>query len=461
MAILAPVSETAERQIEAGARVLIALLVFDATMVFIHGFALARALGGDHGLDSFRWLDLLGRGALPWSALLATLGVLGLGGLARGAGSPAAKAMFGGAAFLWGLMVFQPLVAALARPGEGSVSDLEWRVFQERLMLAGLLVHRVAEGLLLGGLARLLRGWGRAPGAAWWAALGLWALMSIVVLSRKLGWIEAQTEPGAVLRVQSVFYALIFGQFVAMIAALASCVRQAASSGAARWSLAAGGLRLYRAALLVRLSLLVGTVVVFAGAAALRASPKFALSVALLGLTLGAVAGVGQVVGLARFSAAPAAIARPALWTAVAALGLGLCADGVALGALGSLLWGERSGEPPVSELRALSLGGQIVGVLGAVGLLVSLRRAAQSVEEHTSRETDPLSVRASDVLVLVLGAALLAAAFGYGLESLGEGSPWLLLALALALLVLSVVILIRLLRLLADLAAALQRRAE
>lgn len=453
---------TPEQKIEAGARVLIALLVFDASMVIVHGFVLAQALGDEHGSDRFRWLDLLGRGDLPWSALLATLGVIGLVALSRGAREPAAKSMFAGAAALWALHFVRPLLMSLADPGaEGWGSDSEWRVFQERLLLAGLLVHRVAEALLLGGLARLQRGWGRGPGAAWWAALALWSLESLLVLARRLGWIEAQTEPGALLRLQLLFYTLLFSQYVAMIAALGSCVRQAPTQGAERWSLAAGGLRLYSTTLEVRLLLLLGTGVVFATAAAMRTSLKFALGVAVLGLGLGAAAGVGQVVGLTRFAAAPTAMARPALWTAIAALGVGLCADGVALGALGRLLWGERGGGPSAADLRALGLCGQVVGVLGAVGLLVSLRRAAQSVEEHTSRETDPLSVRAGDVLVLVVCAALFAAAIGYGIESLVASSPGLLLALALVLLVFGVVIVIRLLRLLADLAAAFQRRAE
>lgn len=445
-----------------GAWALIVAATVELAADLVSSFLYVQLVLSEHAGGEWRRLAWAFEGALPLQTALFAVVVVATARLVRGTADPVARVLFRGTCLVWGLRLLPPAATRLF----GARGDYDawgfatpWERFLEHVHGFATAVDQLAVVVLLAALWRARRAWGRGPGLMWsLAAIGV-ALRLAVTLGFLLGGSAATIDgPAAIAWFHAGTGGLALLAGVALALALTAFARAApAESDAARWAAAGAGLENYRAALIVRVALLLPVLSLVLAGVLLRGSlpPTMTLGVLVATVAAGMLAGVAQIAGLTGYAAAPAAIARPALAVATAATGLVLAIESLFLGWLSRALSGRSSfgdAVPPGAVIGNVGLVGQLLAALAAVALLVSLRRAAHGLGAAALRE------RAQMLLYLGLGGGVsLVLVRGLALELVAH--PWLALMLGLVALAIGGVVLVAWLRLLEELAAAMDAR--
>lgn len=377
-------------------------------------------------------LGALGDGYIAVQVLLTSLLLVGLLQLRRGVDERRARALLLVAA----IAACERVVAAAAmlrfggsRKDEVVLASLTWGELSTILQNVGTFCELAMLGLLLVALALVRRARGQALGLAWALAAGSYALGSAVVLLLHFEVLRADLrDPSMYGTRQAWLAALRVIEVGTLCAALVSFARATLPNAiAARWRAAAQALSTYRRALLAKLALLLGSAGVALALGVLRTSPRTSLKVLSVGVGLGVLAGVGQIVGLVRYNDAPAPIARPALGVALVGATLAALVECLALGVLVNVAWSDPESlrwRPLPPDPRALETVAQLASLLGISGLLVSLRRAALGLEATALAEK-----------IIGLGAAtLMLGLVAYIVRGLGPGQDpgWMFAAVVL-----------------------------
>ncbi|WAS94994.1 hypothetical protein [Nannocystis punicea] len=415
------------------------------------------AAGSAFGLGWYHWFGWIARAEAPLRALMAGLAVVALLRLRRGTADSGARAMFLGA----GLST--ALVAA-------SLVSYQWMILRDAAALveaspilrAALVFDRLAAALLLAALLRARRAWGHGVGMAWSIAALLYTLRLALIVGFMVADAPVVDHADYVRRVWMTlaFYVTDIGAAMATLIAFARVAP--AEPADDRYAAAASGLDLYFRALVTRVTLLVVGVVVTLAFGLTSPTTRGKLLFAVLAVPLPAV--VAQLAGLTRYADAPLKIGRGALGVALVAMAVGLAIEVMTLVLFAELLWsdaepgGFSSRAEPRVILEAMTYagaGGQLVAVIGAVALVLSLRRAAVSLQAPA------LADRAAWLVAALLGVSggtfVLLRLFG---ETLAR-TPIALFGLGLAALVLGVTVFVSWLRLVEGVAQELRARAK
>ncbi|MCY0990548.1 hypothetical protein OV203_25625 [Nannocystis sp. ILAH1] len=415
------------------------------------GLHLDRSAGD---FDWFLWLQWFDRADLPLRALLTGIAVVGLLRLRRGTADAGARAMFlgsavsmvlGAAVLLW----YQRLVANDLQAGAALASTF--------LPLA-LAAERLAAGLLLAALWRARRAWGLGVGMAWCFAALLYGLrLALIVGANVLG--PEQVDSDDFVRRGLMLLAFYVTDIGALMATLLAFARVAPGEPAAdRLTAAAAGLDLYFRALVTRVTVLVVGVVVTLAFGLTSPATRGKLLFAVLVVPLPTL--IAQVAGLTRYADAPVA-GRGALGLALVTMGLGAAIEVLTLVLYAWMVWPEDSSASRAETLAYADMlkyagaGGQVVALVGALALLLSLRRAAIGLEAPA------LQQRATALLTALVGVAAGAFVLLRLFAQTLVRTPAALLGLGLVALVVGVTVFVSWLRLVEGVAQELRARAK
>ncbi|PCC71931.1 hypothetical protein SAMN02745121_03281 [Nannocystis exedens] len=432
-------------------------LVIELTRRLVPLLGYDPAAGSGSGLQWLQWFGWIDRAEPPLRALLTGLAVVALLRLRRATADAGARAMFLGSGLLMALAV-------------GSLLPFQWMTVRGAatvveaggLLRLALVFDRLAVALLLAALWRARRAAGHGVGMAWSFAALLYGLrLALIVGVNVIG--APHGDHAAYVRRAWMLLAFYVTDAGALMATLIAFARLAPREpDAERCAAAASGLDLYFRALVTRVTLLVVGVVVTLAFGLTSPQTRGKLLFAVLAVPLPAV--VAQLAGLTRYADAPLKLGRGALGVALVGMSVGLAVEVLTLVLFAELLWSEAS--PVGFGSRAASLvyvdalqytgaGSQLVALVAAVALLLSLRRAALGLDA-------PALARRATALATAL-LAVFAGSFAL-LRGLGEAlarTPIALFGLGLAALVLGVTVFVRWLRLVEGVAQELRARAK
>ncbi|MCY1060769.1 hypothetical protein [Nannocystis sp. SCPEA4] len=437
----------------AGAWALIVALTIDLVFSVMGRLLPLRARGAEEpgAVEWFRWLEWFGDATPPLRAMVAAIAVVALLRLRRGTADAGARAMFIGTGVLMALAA-------------GWIAWFSWFAADAEAARAYAAIYRTvanvleqsADALLLAALWRARRAWGHGVGLAWSCAALFYGLRLALVLGFAfLG--PAQVDEAGFVRHQLMHLAFVASWTGALIAALFAHARVAPGEPASeRLAAAAAGLDTYFRALVARV-----TIVVVGGVVTLAfglTSPAMRAKLLFGALVLAVPTMIAQVAGLTRYADAPIKIGRGALGVALLGSGVGLTLEILTLALFHAAVWPEsaaRFGRGEQEVLQSFGLWGQVVALVTAITLLISLRRAA------TGLDSAPLQRRAARLaiaLVAVIGSSFaLLRLFG---EALAR-APLALLGLGAVALVVGVTMFISWLRLIEGVAQELRARAR
>jgi hypothetical protein len=412
--------------------------------------------GSASGLGWFRWFGWIDRAEAPLRALMAGLAVVALLRLRRSTGDAGARAMFLGAGLSTALVA-----ASLVSYQWTIVRDAATIVEAGPFMRWALVFDRLAAALLLAALWRARRAWGHGVGMAWSIAALLYALRLALIVGFMAAAAPVVDHADYVRRawMSLAFYVADVGALMATLIAFARVAP--ATPADERFTAAASGLDLYFRALVTRATLLVVGVVVTLAFGLTSPATRGKLLFAVLAVPLPAV--VVQLAGLTRYADAPLKIGRGALGVALVAMSVGLAIEVMTLVLFAELVWSDAEpggfgsrAEPGVImiALTYAGAGAQLMALIGAVALLLSLRRAALGLDASA------LARRAAALAIALPGVSggtfVLLRLFG---ETLAR-TPLALFGLGLAALVLGVMVFVSWLRLVEGVAQELRARA-
>lgn len=438
----------------AGAWALIVVLATD--LVFEMGRRLLPMLATDPeaspDFDWFRWLNWFADSDLPLQAMLVAIAAVALLRLRRGTADAGAKAMFLGSGLL--LVLELGWMAAYRLLVEDDAASMA--AWARTFVLVATLVDRLAAGLLLAAVWRARRAWGHGVGMAWSFAALLFVLqLALFVGMSVLG--PSQVDHDTFLRRGLMLLAFSVTDIGAQVAMLFAYARVAPSEPASqRFTAAAAGLDTYFRALVTRV-----TIVVVGGVVTLAfglTSPAARAKLLLFALALAVPTVVAQVAGLTRYADAPARIGRGALGVALTAIGAGLVVEVMTLTMFAEMIWPDELtgfGRHERQMLQYAGTCGQIASVVGATALLVSLRRAAITLESPALQRR--AAALGASLIGVVAATAALVGLFG---ETLAR-TPLALLGIGVVALVLGVTMFIWWLRLIEGVAQELRARAK
>lgn len=409
---------------------------------------MSAVAGGELVSEWLPWMKWFGDADLPLHAALTALAALGFLRLYRGTAEAGAKGMFLGSCLLWLVGVGALLVFNLEARADYQAVEAWVRTFH----LVALALERLAAGLLLAALWRARRAWGQPVGLAWAMAALLFVLrLALIVGAAVID--PGPVEPAALVRRELMVGAFQVTEVGTLLAALAAFARAApAEPEANRLGAAAAGLDTYFRGLVARVTIvLVGAVVTLAfGLTSPATRGKLLFGTLVLALPTVLV----QLAGLTRYADAPTRIGRGWLGLALAGIGGGLALEVLLLTAYAAALWGGSADRLDPSTLQLAGLGGQLLAFVASLALVLSLRRAAISLEAPA------LQQRASKLGVTLVALVVLVGGLLFWLGETLARAPWLQLMLGLVALVIGVVLFISWLRLVEGVAAALRERA-
>ncbi|MDC0668537.1 hypothetical protein [Nannocystis radixulma] len=437
----------------AGAWALIVALTIDLVFSVMGLLLPLRARGAEEpgAVEWFRWLQWFGDATPPLRAMVAAIAVVALLRLRRGTADAGARAMF------LGTGVLMALAAGWGAWFSWSAADAEAaQAYAAIYRTVATVLEQSADALLLAALWRARRAWGHGIGLAWSCAALFYALRLALVLGFAfLG--PAQVDEAGFVRHQLMHLAFVVSWTGALIAALFAYARTAPDEPASeRLAAAAAGLDTYFRALVARV-----TIVVVGGVVTLAfglTSPAMRAKLLFGALVLAVPTMIAQVAGLTRYADAPIKIGRGALGVALLGSGIGLTLEILTLALFHAAVWPEsaaRFGHAEQEVLQSFGLWGQVVGLVTAITLLISLRRAATGLESAALQRR---AARLAIALVAVIGSSFaLLRLFG---EALAR-APLALLGLGAVALVVGVTMFISWLRLIEGVAQELRAKAR
>lgn len=438
----------------AGAWALIVALTIDLVFSVMGLLLPLRARGAEEpgAVEWFRWLEWFGDATPPLRAMIAAIAVVALLRLRRGTADAGARAMFLGTG----------VSTALAA---GWVAWSNWvfatdpeaaQAYAAIYRTVATVLEQLGDALLLAALWRARRAWGHGVGLAWSCAALFYALRLALVLGFAfLG--PTQVDEAGFVRHQLMHLAFVVSWTGALIAALFAHGRAAPDEPASeRLTAAAAGLDTYFRALVARV-----TIVVVGGVVTLAfglTSPAMRAKLLFGALALAVPTMIAQVAGLTRYADAPIKIGRGALGVALLGSSIGLTLEILTLALFHAAVWPEsaaRFGHAEQEVLQSFGLWGQVVALVTAITLLISLRRAATGLEAAALQRR---AARLAIALVAVIGSSFaLLRLFG---EALAR-APLALLGLGAVALVVGVTMFISWLRLIEGVAQELRARAR
>lgn len=437
-----------------GARLIAASLATSALLGLGLAWAHRRAIAsvGDPALTwadrerLFDGLQALAHGDVACELLLAALLVVGAARYARGHGDAVVRYLSLGAGVLLALDSLRALAFTIDLVHLATDANPEQREARLRLwQSAALILHLGGLATLTAALARVERLRGVRP---WWPAA-----VAVPLLAYPL---TVWGGPGG-----SLFAWLPVMMAAATLGLAAAAARQAGriDTGpiAGAWARAAAGLERYRDATALRVLVAVCLAVFMLMARISGFSPLVTLGgLCVLGM-IGPLIGLSQIAGLVRVADAPAA--RPGLALALPLLGVGIAAELAALIPIAGFVF---SGGRDTDSIRHLDLTGlaggtQAGAVLATVILLLSFHRLA------VARDVARAKARCEALLAVMLTLAVIGFGLYKALPALRpdrDAAMLLFFGVAVALLIAAIWFLVVYLRMLKELADAMNRTA-